>query len=76
MAPDRASLDAIVERSRPQSVSPEAFAARVNAGTVDDHIGRFRHYAEVGAQTAIVNFPGLDGPETLERFAPVIAAFR
>ncbi|MGH9120159.1 MAG: TIGR03560 family F420-dependent LLM class oxidoreductase [Acidimicrobiales bacterium] len=76
VAPDQPAVDALVERLRPQNVSPEAFADRVNAGTADDQIGRFRQFAEAGAQAAIVNFPGLDGPEMIERFAPVIAAFR
>ena len=76
VAPDRSAIDALVERLRPQSLSPEAFAERVNAGTVDDQIGRFRRFAEAGAEISIVNFPGLDGPEMVERFAPVIAAFR
>jgi F420-dependent oxidoreductase-like protein len=76
VAPDRAALDALIEGSRPPTLSPEAFADRVKAGTVDDQIGRYRQYAEAGVQTAIVNFPALDGPGQLERFAPVIAAFR
>jgi alkanesulfonate monooxygenase SsuD/methylene tetrahydromethanopterin reductase-like flavin-dependent oxidoreductase (luciferase family) len=76
VAPDRASLDAQIERSRPPTLSPEAFADRVKAGTADDQIGRYRQYAEAGVHTAIVNFPAIDGPGQLERFAPVIAAFR
>jgi F420-dependent oxidoreductase-like protein len=75
VGPDRAALGELIERSRPANVSPEAFADRVTAGTVDDHIGRYRQFAEAGVQTAIVNFPALDGPAELERFAPVIAAF-
>jgi F420-dependent oxidoreductase-like protein len=76
VAADRGSLDALVERSRPPTLSPEAFADRVKAGTADDQIGRYRQYAEAGVQTAIVNFPALDGPGQIEQFAPVIAAFR
>jgi hypothetical protein len=75
-ADDRSALDEAVERIRPRSLSPEAFAARAGAGTVEDQIGRFREYAEAGVGTAIVNLPGLDGPAAVERFAPVIAAFR
>jgi alkanesulfonate monooxygenase SsuD/methylene tetrahydromethanopterin reductase-like flavin-dependent oxidoreductase (luciferase family) len=70
----RADLDDAVERLRPRSLSPEAFATRVTAGTVEDQIGRFRDYAEAGVQTAIVNMPDL-GPDSLERFADVVAAF-
>jgi len=44
--------------------------------TVEDHVGHYRQLAEAGVQTAIVNLPDLDGPQTVEAFAPVIAAFR
>ena len=54
--------------------SPEAFATRVNAATVDDQVGRFRALAEAGVQTAIVNMPNLS-PAAVETFAEVIAAF-
>lgn len=73
---DRASLDRAIERVRPPSMTPEAFAARVGAGSVDDQIGRFRQFAEAGVHTAIVNMPDLESPDPVERFAPVIAAFR
>ncbi len=45
------------------------------AGTVEDHVGRFRTLAEAGVQTAIVRLSTLD-QKTIEAFAPVIAAFR
>ncbi|MDQ6615316.1 MAG: TIGR03560 family F420-dependent LLM class oxidoreductase [Actinomycetota bacterium] len=70
----REELDRAVEQLRPLSVSPETFATRVSAGTVEDQVGRFRQYAEAGVQTAIVNMPDLDAG-SIERFAPVIAAF-
>ena len=44
------------------------------AGTVDDHVGRYRALAEAGVQTAIVRLPVLD-EAALAAFAPVIAAF-
>jgi F420-dependent oxidoreductase-like protein len=45
-------------------------------GTVDEHIGRYRAFAEAGVQEAIVALH-LDGtPSQLDAFAPVIAAFR
>jgi F420-dependent oxidoreductase-like protein len=47
-----------------------------DAPTVDDHIGRYRQFAEAGVQTAIVNFPDLSGAAPLARFAPVVDAFR
>jgi F420-dependent oxidoreductase-like protein len=72
---DRAELEETMSRIRPDRISPEQFAAKANAGTVDDHIGRFRDLAEAGVQTAIVNMPDLGGPEPVERFAQVIAEF-
>ena len=39
----------------------------------DDQIGRYRELADAGVQMAIV---GLTQVEAIERFAPVIAAFR
>jgi F420-dependent oxidoreductase-like protein len=76
-AADAPSLATAVERLRPRSVSPEAWVARVNAATVEDHIGRFRQLAEAGAQTAIVSLPDLayEGSSAVDRFAEVIAAF-
>jgi F420-dependent oxidoreductase-like protein len=73
---DPDQLAATVERLRPRRVAAETYAATVNAGTVDDHIGRFRALADVGVGTAIVSFPDLDDPEPVERFTAVIAAFR
>ncbi len=75
VAADRNALAAEVERLRPSNVSADAFATRVNAGTDDDHIGRFRQYAEAGVQTAIVNMPDLSDVGAITAFAPVIAAF-
>jgi F420-dependent oxidoreductase-like protein len=47
------------------------------AGTVEDHVGRFRELAEAGVRTAIVRFSDPDlTSATLEAFAPVIEAFR
>lgn len=73
---DRAELAATVERLRPGDLAPETWAARVNAGTVEDHVGRFRALAEAGVDTAIVSLADLEGPATLHRFAEVIDAFR
>ncbi len=46
-----------------------------NAGTVDEQIGRYRVYAEAGVQTAIVSLPDV-AEGGIERFAPVLTAFR
>jgi alkanesulfonate monooxygenase SsuD/methylene tetrahydromethanopterin reductase-like flavin-dependent oxidoreductase (luciferase family) len=72
---DGSEVAAAVERCRPPRSSPEAYAVRVNAGTVDDHVGRLRELAEAGVETAIVHLVDLDDAAAVERFAPVISAF-
>ena len=52
----------------------DEYAARVNAASVEDHIGRFRAYAEAGVQTAIVSLADLS-VDAVKRFGSVIAAF-
>ena len=49
--------------------SRRRYAAAVNAGTAEDHVGRFRRLAESGAETAIVAMPDLPDVEAVERFA-------
>jgi alkanesulfonate monooxygenase SsuD/methylene tetrahydromethanopterin reductase-like flavin-dependent oxidoreductase (luciferase family) len=44
-------------------------------GTVEEHIGRYRAYAEAGVQEAIVAVHVDGTPDQLEAFAPVIASF-
>jgi hypothetical protein len=60
---------------KPKRATPEAFAAAVNAGTIDDHVGRFRELADAGVQTAIVNLPDLGDVAPVERFAGIIDRF-
>ena len=45
------------------------------AATVEEHVGRWRELAEAGVQTAIVALSDADGPESVRRFAEVVAAF-
>jgi F420-dependent oxidoreductase-like protein len=73
---DREQVDALVDRLLPKGANRHAFAAAVNAGTVDDHIGRFRELAEAGVQTAIFSLPDLQGAAELARVTPIIQAFR
>lgn len=73
---DRDDVAAKVEAMRPGDLAPGTWAARVNAGTTEDHVGRFRELAEAGVDTAIVSFPDLTGPDTLDAMGPIIAAFR
>lgn len=74
-AADAAELAHRVDELRPASSTPEAFAEAVRAGTVDDHIGRFRRLAEAGVQEVIVSPLDLARPGSVAGFAPVIAAF-
>jgi F420-dependent oxidoreductase-like protein len=74
-APDEAALAAaLVARSNEQMRS-EAVGDRLNAGTVDDHIGRFRALADAGVDEVIVSLADLGQPGAVENFAAVIAAF-
>ncbi|WP_344145005.1 LLM class flavin-dependent oxidoreductase [Kribbella yunnanensis] len=66
-------VDALVERLRPRNQNPARYAATVNAGTVDDQIGRFRELAEAGVTEAVISVPDFD---TLDDLARVVAAFR
>jgi F420-dependent oxidoreductase-like protein len=72
---DRAEVDALVAARAPRRVDPERFAARVGAGTVDDHEARFRALQAAGVQHAIVAIADLSGPEEVERFGPLIERF-
>jgi F420-dependent oxidoreductase-like protein len=73
---DAAEVDALVERLRPRGSDPARYAAGVHAGTVDDHIGRFRELAEAGVKEVAVRvLPDADG-EALSRMAEVIKPFR
>jgi F420-dependent oxidoreductase-like protein len=74
---DAAEVGELVERLRPRKRNAERYATSVNAGTVDDQVGRFRALADAGVQTAIVSLPDLAGETTaLERFTEVIDVFR
>jgi F420-dependent oxidoreductase-like protein len=47
-----------------------------DAPSVDEHIGRYRQFAEAGVHTAIVSLPGVATPKSVSGFADVIDAFR
>ncbi len=66
----------VAERLRPRRQDPARYAASVNAGTVTDHIGRYRALAEAGVREAMIRLPDLTDPAPLEHAAKVIAAFR
>ena len=76
-ASDEATLDGRLDALTPPDGSRDTVAGRVGAGTVDEQIGRFRGYAEVGVGTAIVNLPAYGrGGERVAELAPLVAAFR
>jgi len=71
---DRDDAAAIVERLRGRTTAA-AFARSHHAGTVEDHIGRYRLLADRGVKTVFVSLPDLTGPQDVLRLAPVVAAF-
>ncbi len=75
---DRDELDALVDQLRPARVPPEQFRARAHAGTVADQIDRVRELVACGVGEIIVSLPdlALDPVGAVERFAPIIAAYR
>ena len=73
---DDREVSGLVDRLRPRRLDAARYAATVNAGTVDDHIGRFRELAEAGVSEVMVRLPDLTDAEPLSRMAKVIAAFR
>jgi F420-dependent oxidoreductase-like protein len=66
----------LVERLRPRRGDPVRVAAVLNAGTVSDHIGRFRELADAGAGEVMVRMPDPMDPSSMECMAKVISAFR
>jgi F420-dependent oxidoreductase-like protein len=73
---DDRHLAELVDKHRPARQDPAKYAAAVNAGTVDDHIGRFRELAEAGVAEVMISLPDLTDAEPLGRAAKVISAFR
>jgi len=72
VADDDAGVDTLVEAGRGRRPR-DAYAASVHAGTVTDHIGRFRELAEAGVSEVMVRLPHSDCLAPMSR---VIAAFR
>ncbi|MFL6128953.1 MAG: TIGR03560 family F420-dependent LLM class oxidoreductase [Mycobacteriales bacterium] len=73
---DDRQLAGLVERLRPRQQNPADYAGAVNAGTVDDHIGRFRELAEAGVREVMIRLPDLTDATPLDRAAKIISAFR
>lgn len=74
-AADGDALAGRVDQMRAEGTTPEDWSERMNAGTVEDHIGRFRLMAEAGVQEAIVSLADIGLPGAIDGFAPVIEAF-
>lgn len=55
---------------------PETLASTIGAAVVDDQIGRFRSYADVGVNTIVLAVADLAGPDDLEPYRAIIDAFR
>ncbi len=66
----------MVERLRPRGRDRASAAAALNAGTVRDHVGRFRELAEAGVSEVMVRLPDEPASGSMEQMASVIAAFR
>jgi hypothetical protein len=47
----------------------------MNAGTVSDHVGRFRELAELGVREVMVRLPDPLDPDAMEQMSKVISAF-
>ncbi len=72
---DRRHVEQILDEHTPTGANRHDYAAAVNAGTIEDHIGRFRGLADAGVQHAIVGLRDLRGPEPVRLMKEVIAAF-
>jgi F420-dependent oxidoreductase-like protein len=72
---DHRHADDAVAKLRPPNVNAQQWSTRLNAGTVDDHIGRYRGLADAGVDMAVLSLADLGDTMPVERFAPVIAAF-
>ncbi len=64
-----------IERRR-GSATAATFARRHHAGPIRDQIGRYRQLVGRGVRTVFIALPDLDGPDDIERLAPLIEAFR
>jgi alkanesulfonate monooxygenase SsuD/methylene tetrahydromethanopterin reductase-like flavin-dependent oxidoreductase (luciferase family)/predicted kinase len=63
-----------VERLRGRTPAA-AYARRHHAGEAASHVERYRQLVQRGVQTVFVALPDLEGPEDLERLAPVLDGF-
>jgi alkanesulfonate monooxygenase SsuD/methylene tetrahydromethanopterin reductase-like flavin-dependent oxidoreductase (luciferase family)/predicted kinase len=71
---DREHAAQLVERLRGRTPAL-TYARAHSAGTIGEHVSRYRTLAERGVRTVFVALPDLAGPDDVARFAPVVAAF-
>jgi F420-dependent oxidoreductase-like protein len=71
---DHHDLAERIDGLRPRSVSPSAFAAAMNAGTIDDQVDRVRTLQAAGVSEVIVSLPDVADDTAVERYGRVIAA--
>jgi alkanesulfonate monooxygenase SsuD/methylene tetrahydromethanopterin reductase-like flavin-dependent oxidoreductase (luciferase family)/predicted kinase len=71
---DRDAVSTLVENLRGRTAAA-TFASTHHAATASEQIGRYRLLAERGVRTVFVALPDLAGPEQVETFAPIVAAF-
>jgi F420-dependent oxidoreductase-like protein len=75
VANDQSDLERRIAAIKPNNVSAAQFGATMNAGTIEDQIGRFRTLAEAGVQAAIVSPVAISDASGVHRLAPIIDAF-
>ena len=59
---DDADVGALVDALRPRGRSAATYATSVNAGTVEDQVGRFRELAEAGVSEVMIRLPDQADP--------------
>ncbi|MGB7860295.1 MAG: TIGR03560 family F420-dependent LLM class oxidoreductase, partial [Acidimicrobiia bacterium] len=72
---DAKALRKRIDRLRERNTTAEEYAARYNAGTIEDLTGLFTAYGDAGAQHSIVSLPDPTNPDAIARFGDVIANF-
>lgn len=73
---DAAEVRDLVAGTRPPRVSAERHARTVNAGTVEQHVGRVAKFVRSGVDQLIVSLADLADPAGIDRYAAVIAGCR
>lgn len=71
---DRDEVARLVERLRGRQPAT-TYAIAHHAGTIEDHVGRYRLLAERGVSTVFVALPDLTGPNEIERMQPIVQTF-